>query len=242
MPQEAVDGFPEDHSLCERCGYSLRGQAATDACPECGRAVAESDPARRTGLAWQRRAAPNMWVATTLGIMLTPRRSFQILIVPPPEASVWRARVYLLSILAPLGLVWAAVWRAGALPRPLAWGAGAAAAMAMLTYIEVLGVTYFSRRHHWRVPWRLAETVACYSAIGWLPATLVMVKMIMLVRHGELERWVEARWPGIWGFDRDLLVLVIIGSVGILWFETLVWLGVRQVRYANWVERRRPIR
>jgi hypothetical protein len=43
--------------------------------------------------------------------------------------------------------------------------------------------------------------------------------------------------PVNWGprFDpyRDLILAGIGGGLAILWFETLVWLGVRQVKFAN---------
>ncbi len=112
------------------------------------------------------------------------------------------------------------------------WGLGAAFGVVFLTYIEAFGVAYFSRKRGWRVPWPLAERVACYAAIGWVPAAIILWKLNDLILDGSIKHW----WPqqlGPWTLRTEVLVLTLAGGIGILWFETLVWLGVRQVRYAN---------
>src|SRR5262249_5559751 len=107
----------------------------------------------------------------------------------------------------------------------------AGVAVIGMTYIEALGVSFFSRRRGWRVPWRLAERVVCYAAVGWIPATMLCVKAFMLVPSGYFFR-LGHRWGGSWD-TLEVFVPVIVLSLSVLWFETLVWLGARQMRFAN---------
>lgn len=104
-------------------------------------------------------------------------------------------------------------------------------AINTLTYIEMLGVTAFSKRRGWRVPFHLAERVCCYASVGWLPGVVLAgVGVGLLQVYGPGRPWYEHLLGLIrvgWLFYGGLFVL------SLLWFETLVWIGVRQVKYAN---------
>jgi len=101
----------------------------------------------------------------------------------------------------------------------------------LLTYIEVLGVVTFSRRRGWRVPFASAERVCCYASVGWLPGVIVAGVGVSLVdMHGLGRPWFEH----LLGLVRvGWLLYGVLFIVAMLWFETLVWIGVRRVRYAN---------
>lgn len=105
------------------------------------------------------------------------------------------------------------------------------AAVYLLTYIEMIGVTAFSNRRGWRVPFSLAERVCCFVSVAWLPGIiLAAICFSFLQEHGVGQPWFE-----------QLLGLVRVGwllygalfVLSLFWFETLVWIGVRQVKFAN---------
>lgn len=69
---------PSDALLCERCGYDLEGMARDDNCPECGRAIVESLPERRSGTPWQRRLmSPWSWAGVVLVSLIRPRKTWK---------------------------------------------------------------------------------------------------------------------------------------------------------------------
>ena len=246
-----TSGFPGADALCERCGYRLRGLPPHGDCPECGQPIARSDPVHRPGLPWQHRISPRAWLATCLLVMLHPKRAYRMLRVDqagvdgdgrplmatydPDDGgrlSNRHDRLFLAAFAVGIGAYWGAIWMVMQLPRPALWAGAVAAAILVLCYIEAAGVTWFSRRRGWRVPLRLGERVVCYAAVGWLPAGLILCKLFVL--HVGPQLW-QVRFTGglMQGDIADLPWLVLIGGVSILWFEILVWLGVRQVRYAN---------
>ncbi len=221
--------FPGPDTLCEACGYSLQGLGADQACPECGSPVRDSDPARRVGLPWQDSISFGSWLRTVRAIVFSPASSFRHMRV---DGSNRNPRLFLFTFVVLIGLLWAVVSRIGQLPVISLQALAAATAVLGMTYIEALGVAYFSRRRAWRVPWRLAERIVCYASVGWVPAGLVMVTLWVLHHHGTLERWWPTQW-GPWTADKAMALFVLVGTVSILGFETLVWLAVRQTRFAN---------
>ncbi len=148
------------------------------------------------------------------------------------DGSNLNARMYLLAFALLAGVIMGlAEW--GVLARPVLLsfliGMATVKVVILVTYIEVLGVAYVSRRRGWRVPLKLAERVACYASPGLLLAAVLILKLRMLWRGGwlPLPRWLLDQ-PGT-----DLLIVVVPLAVSVLGFEILVWLGARQVRYAN---------
>ena len=231
MPDPAGPrAFPTDDSLCERCGYPLRGLPIEADCPECGQAVAESSPAKRGGYGSPK---SGWWIAgmrVSVMMFFAPRRLYRGLSIQGGNAM---ARWYLASIALVCGLAWGFLWGAIIENKVFAIHAmlGACLAILAMTYIEMLGVTAFSRRRGWRVPFRLAERVCCLAAVGWMPGVLIAgIGLLVLSTFAAGEPWFE-RLLGLvrvsWICYGGLFVL------SLLWFETLVWLGVRQVRYAN---------
>jgi len=95
----------------------------------------------------------------------------------------------------------------------------------------MLGVTAYSKRRGWRVPFRLAERVCCYASVAWLPGVLVAGLGMVLIEHFLAGRfWFESLLGLVkvrWLFYTGLFMF------SLLWFETLVWVGVRQVKFAN---------
>lgn len=221
--------------LCETCGYGLFGLSADtpDAvCPECGTPIAESIPTHRIGPAWQNRLTLAAWLRTAGSLLRRPGKTYHAMRL---DGSATPARLFLLSIALIVGLGWGMfsflVVGQGGL---MAWLAGMIAAKVVLimTYIETVGVTFFSRRRGWRVPFGLAERVTCYASVGWVVAAGVLAPLVGLYEAGVFQQWVVGvigRWEPEY---RWLLGAVGFGAA-VLFFETLVWTGVRKVRFGN---------
>ena len=235
--------------LCESCGYPLDprwlDESAVPAdpgadgvgpgCPECGEPVAASLPWARDGVAWQRAWSPGSYLRTAAGLVWRPRRSFRRMrLEGPPTAGRMFLVVNLCLVAAVAGGF--ARWGHGQGWLP-AWLYGMAAAKfaLLLTYVEVLGVAFFSRRRGWRVPLAVAERVAGFASLGWVATAVLLggaslgLMSVVDLTYGRL--W-DHRTPEAVG----LLGGLVFFAVTALSFELLVWTGVRQVRFGN----RRP--
>ncbi|BAM03213.1 hypothetical protein PSMK_10540 [Phycisphaera mikurensis NBRC 102666] len=223
--------------LCEACGYTLASDRRSPrpvACPECGLDAAASDGAARTGPPWARRMAASTFLQTAGGLLRGPRGFYARL---DPAAAGLPPRLYLLANATAIGCVWSLtekLWFGR--PPVLAWGHGMVAAQAVvaLTYLEVLGVALFSRVRGWRVPLALAEKVACYAAPGWLPGVVIALAVGRVAQNGGLGRTL-ARITGdpLLGVTLGPAALILAALLVVLPFESLVYRGVRAVRFAN---------
>ncbi len=231
--------FPDDQSLCEHCGYPLRGLAGDGDCPECGQAIAASDPvAHRPGLPWQRRTSIRAFFATWWLVLTRPRRAFRMMRL---DQGAWRDRKFLLLTVLVATVVWALTGWGFLREFPgLPWSRFflilrslviLVATMIVASYVEALGVAFFSRRRGWRMGLRRAEQVACYAAIGWMLAPLLhelwwrTFLHFVVLRHAwrRLAELPGGRWIG----------LAVVLGMAALAFEWFVFLGMRQVRYGN---------
>ncbi|MEM1445910.1 MAG: hypothetical protein AAGF84_07640 [Planctomycetota bacterium] len=222
--------------LCENCGYPLSSLDEQHACPECGTPAVESDPARRIGPLWHNRPGPGAWIDIALALLTKPGRFFRDLKL---GGSNVMPRLFLLSIACLVGGGWAlseSLWNDR--HAPIAWGLGmlAAKAVLLLSYLEALGVTFFSWRRGWRVPFRLAERVVCYASFGWVPAAIGLILLNSAWQSGALADAIRPWLPAAGVFPAASLVpavFIAVGGVLILGFEAWVYVGVRHVRYAN---------
>lgn len=151
------------------------------------------------------------------------------------DGSAMPARLFLLSIAVIVGVFWGTfdllMVERGLL---LSWITGMASAKTVLimTYIEAVGVTFFSRRRGWRVPFKLAERVTCYASVGWVIAAIGLAPLVGLYEAGVLRAWVIGA-VGHWDPDYRWLLGAVGFGGAVLFFETLVWTGVRKVRFGN---------
>lgn len=224
----SADAFPTHDTLCETCGYPLRGLDRKDDCPECGSPIEASHPRLRTGPPWQSHPGFHAFVATLIDLAFRPRAAFRTMRL---DGSNLPARAFLLITVIAVGALWGYIVGEWLGREPLyAWLEGMLAAKLCLalTYVEALGVAYFSRQRGWRVTWKTAERIACYAALGWVPAAAVLLVLRGLCVDDRLAASTLLS-PPLW----RLVVWSALGGAAILGFETLVWLGVREVRYAN---------
>jgi len=230
-----ADPFPHDQSLCEQGGYPVQGLSGESDCPECGVSIASSHHRHRIGLPWQHAHTPPRWLRTQALLMFRPLYAFRVMAVEPTPRT---ARLFALATLPLLAATWI-VWSMG-YDIHVRWDVFAVAMVAVvaLSFVEAAGVAFFSKRHGYRIPRSFAEQLAWYAMAGWFPAAAVMP----LIFSWRFERWLVRIWPretlGDLDIVREYLIIMLIGGLSILWFETLVWIGVKQARYANFSHRK----
>jgi hypothetical protein len=236
----ATHVFPHDDALCESCGYPLKGLLVDAVCPECGLGVEASSPAKRTiQLEGHWLTLAMYW--RMMGLLLFhPRRTFRTLALDGsdliPEQFLFRTSFLaglILSLIVYIGSAFVLTPRYHSIPlRSALWlFILTSIGITILTFIEMTGVTAFSRRRGWRVPFTLAMRICCLASVGWLPGAVVAGFGVWMIQaYGVGRPW----------FDH-LLGLVRVGwliyaglfVLALLWFETLVWIAVRQVRFGN---------
>jgi len=224
--------FPNSDTLCEDCGYALKGLQPQGDCPECGLAIEASSPVIRTGPGWQDKPGPQPGLNILMALIRDPKHFFRTMRV---DGSNSYPRLFLILTAAGIGLGWfvGARWGYGADAESAMIQTGIVALSVMvLSYIEALGVVFFSRRRGWRVRMRLAERIVCYCSIAWVPAALVVGLALILNAQGMIDRAMRGLL-GVWGTWQSVELMVLIGAIAMLWFEILVWIGVRQTRHAN---------
>ena len=222
--------FPSDHSLCESCGYPLKGLPADDHCPECGQSMADSDPApTRLGLPMQHAFTPRTILNAYIRIATTPRAAFRKLRL---DGGLSHERGFLLLNCLFTALLFEAVRQTGWVVLPAAFGLLVFALSPIIISFESLGVWFFSRRRQWRVDFTLAQRIVCLASVGWIPVGPLIAFGVGAYQHGwHRKPWIAQIEPHLPNYVYFLAVFACIFAV--LWFEAIVGLGVRQVRYGN---------
>jgi len=174
------------------------------------------------------RTGPGTVKQTLFSLVVRPKVFFRTMRVGVSNTT---ARRFMLGVLSFIGISWLVVFQSRVMAA-LTHAIILIASLYLLTYIEAVGVVFFSRKRRWRVPFRLAERLVCYASIGWIPTAWVMGLAWVLYRGSDINRWMY-QLLGVWGPWQSVELLILIGAVSMMWFEVLVWVGVRQTKYAN---------
>lgn len=107
-------------------------------------------------------------------------------------------------------------------------------AMLALSMIEFLGVRFFGGRRGWRVDAPVAACVVSHASVGWIGAGVIVAfawqVFAGLVAAGKMPMFV---YLGPEPVHTTLLVLGGSMVLGIVVYESLVFFGVRAMKYAN---------
>jgi len=115
--------------------------------------------------------------------------------------------------------------------------------LLLLTWIEVVGIRFFSARRGWRLSNAASWQIAAHASMGW--SLCGLLTLLGLAAMTAIDRLA----PGLWRHSLDLtwatlgvvsartiaLVVLPLGGfiAGMLVFETLVYVGVLRCRFAN---------
>lgn len=240
MPPQNT-GVTDSTLLCERCGYVLEGLNESGACPECGKPIDESLPSRRTGTPWQVSPGWRGFTAQCVMLVRRPTHLFANLKIKHRlnfHLSLCAHAVAALVVVVPFGAMKALTSGGSQLILiPVAFGLPVMCVFMLLTLIEEVGVVFFSRKRGWRVPTAVARAVCTNASPGWIVAGMFTTSGLglMLVLHRVMDDLPRNWWPWVEAAAAAMPVLGFIA--GMLVFETLVYIGVRRCRYANWMER-----
>lgn len=234
-----------DDFLCEHCGYVLNGLRRRDACPECGKPISESHPEARVGSPWQRGASLGV-LHNTSAFIRRPWRMYGQVRVDEKSARRLEAENIawagtLLALLMGFRAVTAALEASPGIGTTILVGVLAPVLGFVLVVLSLLGMTaiersgirLFGKVHHRRITRAVAETIVAHAATGWILAALLTwvgwlagAGVAWLARRESWAMWeltlTAHYWMPATGF-----------VIGLLWFETLVYVGVRRMRFAN---------
>ncbi len=106
--------------------------------------------------------------------------------------------------------------------------------LGALTLIEWFGVQLIARKNGWRLTPGFAAAVCCHAAAGWLTSGVLFAVGWNVGHLFPLRSWLPWELPLPYGLTTPPAVLAAAGAfVGLLHYETLVWLGVVRCRFAN---------
>ncbi|MFN0012876.1 MAG: hypothetical protein ACKVS8_14680 [Phycisphaerales bacterium] len=235
----SVSGAEALPLLCEFCGYCIEGVPETGNCPECGRAIYDSLPERRTGSPWQRRAnnrgARNTWrwavrrPERLFGrIRIDRDTSWSLRHRSARHAASWFCLPLLGQGMAALALGEVGWMMAGLLLAGVLWPMAYLAFVALIK-LEEAGVRFFGRRRGWRVTPSVAVSVCAHASPAWLVGSrlwfVAWALVLLFIAGAPPMPGAEVQW---------VLLLPLLGPLtGLIWFEVLVYIGIRRCRFAN---------
>ncbi|MBA4039729.1 MAG: hypothetical protein C0468_05340 [Planctomyces sp.] len=225
-PPSPGDSARRAELLCESCGYALVGIDHAGSCPECGRAVRRSLPAYRVGSDFQRSPSVRGFLRTTRCALTQPGAMFERVRIDRPRV---RGFAEAHTALAALGYL-AGISLAAQVPAVLLWPL-LMVVIAVLSWIESVGLRVVGQRRSWRVSGAVAWTVVLHAMPGWTVGG-VLTALGGLLSWARIDPLWEARL-GSWSAPAAGIAPAAGALAGLLCFETLTYIGVRRCRFAN---------
>jgi hypothetical protein len=238
-----------DGRLCERCGYRLATLPDHGQCPECGLAIRDSIPSlRRPGSPWQQRPSPWSWLTTGALLFTRPRQTFDAVRLQGAGQSLLWVNIFLAGFPWAIAALLLKLNQGGPELRDLTTAAFFLLCiwfpLPILTLIEVTGLRFFGRQRGWRITPQVAWTVCAHASYAWALCGLLLAlgyAASQLRLDLNFGRWLDTQLTNLLGPAtasyfrpfREWLGPAIGAYLGLLAFETLVYLGVRRCRYAN---------
>lgn len=234
-----------DVLLCERCGYVLSGLSEQGACPECGKAIAESLPSRRTLVYDPKRGAG--WLTIAKAMVRSPLRAYSTMKVDVARAKGFADRSF--HIVGGLtGIAAMALWfdiprrrftpsideviisAVASLLAGLVVTIGTFALLWLVTLIERLGSRNIGRWHRWHITREVAYCVCAYASVGWLLGVLALLAWTVLYVIQTFSA--AGTGPRVDGAF-SLLGAPVSFLIGLFGYELLVYIGLRRCKFAN---------
>ncbi len=235
-PTQTAEPSPESPAmLCESCGYDISRTAEDAVCPECGTTIASSLPERRD-LSVRCRD----WGEIARQVLLAPRSAMR-------AAAIGDVRILKFGLFAQIAAT--LLVTIAALAPPLGYAVAGDrlqliflpslsfvlfGVIWLLTLIESVGIRFFGRQRGWRITREVSKTVCSLASVGWLVGACVCAVGCIFLHLGFMQELnlIDSRHTPKFGIIGALIV--ITGAIiGLLYFELLVYLGVRQCRFAN---------
>lgn len=243
MPREAT--IPADTDvLCESCGYVLNGLPPGSNCPECGRPIAESDPAIRLPTAWEQAsgngsASGGAFLSTSAAVLFRPTHFYRTLATrtDTPHAAMFSHIYWVISsLLFGLAAYAHAAWFIFGDPRiplaPLKWAAHAAVVYLFLlltTWVASWLTNWEATYRGYRLTLPVVRRGLRFHAIHYVPVALAVAVTVIgyswLVRRGVADLTTTT----------TTYLYVLSGEVvvaAIYLFKTY-WVAMRNMMYAN---------
>ncbi|MFG0243946.1 MAG: hypothetical protein ACF8R9_14250 [Phycisphaerales bacterium JB054] len=111
---------------------------------------------------------------------------------------------------------------------------GAFVLVSGLTAIERLGIRFFGRVHKARVTECIARALTAHASAAWLAGAVLMAAGLAVGTWAHEEAMAQNVGAGRGPMMLSPALLALLGGfLGMLWFETIVYLGLRGCRFAN---------
>lgn len=179
---------------------------------------------------------------TGAAFLRTPRRaSREIEIEPARSRALLATNVLAGAAVFQIGVVIARIMmlgQGGIALGDLWFGVSFLVAALAMTQIERIGIEAFGRRRRWRITRQVSLAVCAHASVGWVVAgALVAGAMLLLAALPHDLRFLPSggllRGTRLAGLHVMPVLLGLSGFAGMLVFETLVYFGVRECRFAN---------
>jgi len=227
--------------LCERCGYVLEGLPTEGACPECGKAIAESLPERRGGTAWQQRPVVRTLPRAWWSLVRHPLRTLDAM---RPESRLdrrlgrysmlaggllmgwgwWVPHVWIYDDFPGLGTL-GSLQRMGYISISLGFvgvtGLLIACVLWVLTRIESNGLGVIARARGFRLSREYRRAITAHGCAGW-----VLGGLLFMLTQFAANQTLGAFTPPDYAFgefDDGTPMLFSQGPNLPVWLERAIW-------------------